>query len=296
MNQTISVAMIVKNEESMLARCLESVKDADEIVISDTGSTDRTLEIARKYTDKIHTDFLWCDHFAKARNHVKSKTTGDWIFSIDGDEYCHDFSKVREAVELALLAVNCKLFAADNAQMHLFPRLFRNTPQIPWVGAVHNYPNVIGENVGDVRITYDYSPAHLTDRDRTLRILEREVQDPTAIRERFYLGRELFCRGDYPRACVVLGQYVQKSRFLAEKADAFLIMSRCYWAMKMPDDARDACAQCLIINPNFKEAILHMAILAGDGTGHPRWENNARQWKLLAQTADNSDVLFVRQF
>lgn len=295
MNPTISVAMIVRNEQDMLSRCLDSVKESDEIVICDTGSTDNTLEIARQYTDRIYTDFLWCDHFAKARNHVKSKATGDWIFSIDADEFCHDFSKAREAIEKAFLAVNCTLIAADNAQQNRFPRLFRNVDHIQWVGAVHNYPNVIGEDVGDVRITYDYSPAHFNDRDRTLRILEREVQDPTAIRERFYLGREYFYRKEYWKAVITLGQYVQKSRFLAEKAEAFFIMSKSYWYMAMPDDARDACVQCLIINPHFKEAILHMAFLAGDGTGNERWEKNAQQWKRLAETADNADVLFVRQ-
>ncbi len=56
---------------------------------------------------------------------------------------------------------------------------------------------------------------------------------------------------------VELGKYVQRSEFLAEKADAFLIMSRCYWLMKMGDDARDACVQALIINPHFREAVEH---------------------------------------
>ena len=56
---TISCVMIVKNEESILARCLDSIRDLmDEIVIVDTGSTDKTKEIARKYTDKIY-DFTW---------------------------------------------------------------------------------------------------------------------------------------------------------------------------------------------------------------------------------------------
>ena len=61
--------MIVKNEENVLAKCLGSVYDlVDEIIIVDTGSTDKTKEIARKYTDKIY-DFKWVDDFAKARNY-----------------------------------------------------------------------------------------------------------------------------------------------------------------------------------------------------------------------------------
>jgi glycosyltransferase involved in cell wall biosynthesis len=292
--KSIGVAMIVKNEEAMLARCLESVSDADAIYISDTGSEDRTVEIARGYTPHVFTEYRWRDDFAEARNWIKAKARTDWILSVDADEFLHDFSKVREAVALAINAVSCQLYAANNGQMNLFPRLFRNTPEIPWVGAIHNYPNVIGENVGDVRITYGYSPAHFKDPNRTLRILEREVRDPNKVRERFYLGREYFYRGRYEETVITLGQYVQLSRFLAEKGEAFLIMSRAYWAMKMSEDARDAILQALKINPHFKEAVLFMAVLAGDGTNNPRWQKNADQWKRLAQTADNSEVLFVR--
>ena len=65
---TISLCMIVKNEERVLARCLDSVADlVDEIIIVDTGSTDATKEIAARYTEKIY-DFVWQDHFAAARN------------------------------------------------------------------------------------------------------------------------------------------------------------------------------------------------------------------------------------
>lgn len=59
--KTIAVAMIVKNEEELLSRCLETVKGADAIYILDTGSRDRTIEIARRYTDKVFLDFIWID-------------------------------------------------------------------------------------------------------------------------------------------------------------------------------------------------------------------------------------------
>ena len=75
---TISLCMIVKNEEEVLERCLNSLKGLmDEIIIVDTGSTDSTKEIAARYTDKIY-DFSWCDDFAAARNFSFSKATQDW--------------------------------------------------------------------------------------------------------------------------------------------------------------------------------------------------------------------------
>lgn len=293
----ISAVLIVKNEEEMLARCLDTVKDADEIVICDTGSEDNTLEVAKRYTDNIFTDFKWCDDFAAARNHAKSKATGEWVLSIDADEVLlSPFEVVRDAVAHANNAVNCILWAGDNMQKHFFPRLFRNSPAIPWCGAVHNYPNVVGEDVPNPpHMRYDYSPAHLKDRNRTLRILEKECQDPTKVREHFYLGREYFYRHRYEDAVVTFGKYVQQSKFLAEKAEAYLTMAKSYLELGDADKAREACAMALIINANWTEPALFMAHLAGDGRGVERWTRNAEQWKRMAASATNTDVLFLRQ-
>ncbi|MFA5857196.1 MAG: glycosyltransferase [Candidatus Pacearchaeota archaeon] len=86
MEISISVCMIVKNEEKYLENCLESIKNlASEIIIVDTGSTDNTKEIAKKYTDKVY-EFSWTDNFSDARNFSLSKATKDWILSLDADE------------------------------------------------------------------------------------------------------------------------------------------------------------------------------------------------------------------
>ena len=145
---TISVVMIVKNESKVLARCLETVKDADEIIVCDTGSIDDTVEIAKRFTDKVYTDYTWEKSFAKARNHAKSKATCDWILSIDADEQLTvPFEKVREAVAIGesrgALAVNIKLHADDSEsggtvketlsqtdKWHWFPHVFKNMPAI----------------------------------------------------------------------------------------------------------------------------------------------------------------------
>ena len=77
---SVSLCMIVKNEESVLARCLDSFAPlVDEIVIVDTGSTDSTKDIAARYTDKIY-DFSWIGDFAAARNVAFSKTNCDYIY------------------------------------------------------------------------------------------------------------------------------------------------------------------------------------------------------------------------
>lgn len=287
----ISAVLIVQDEQELLPRCLDSVKDADEIIICDQGSVDRTIQVAQRYTDKIYTDHKWEDSFCKARNHAKSKATGDWILSIDADEWCHDFSEVRRTVEEAskypeVLAVDVKMIAEDNGQMFVYPRLFRNIPEVYWVGNVHNHLTAQGHGVGNIKITHGYSPAHKRDPDRALRILEKDAKNPGMVREQYYLGREYYYRERWEESAKLLWQYAQQSRYLAEKADAFLIMARCFWQMRLPDEARDACMQAIIINANFKEAILFMAEMS--------WSYNAEQWKRLAETANNRDVLFIR--
>ena len=83
---SISLCMIVKNEELVLGRCLDSVKNLmDEIIIVDTGSTDKTKEIASLYTNKIY-DFPWINDFAAARNFSFSKATKDYIMWLDADD------------------------------------------------------------------------------------------------------------------------------------------------------------------------------------------------------------------
>ena len=83
---TISLCMIVKNEEDTLARCLDTVQDiVDEINIVDTGSTDRTKEIAKKYTSRIF-DYPWNDSFSDARNESFKHATKDYILYLDADD------------------------------------------------------------------------------------------------------------------------------------------------------------------------------------------------------------------
>jgi len=296
---TIAVAMIVKNEEAMLARCLDSVKGADAIYISDTGSEDNTVSIARSYTENVYTEDKWHDSFCDARNFVREKVKEDYILSIDADEYLKcDFSVVRETVEKAYagghLTVNCRLISEQEGQLHYYPRLFKKDDKVWWEGVAHNHISVKPKMESDIEIVYGYSPAHQKDPERTLRILTKEVAKTGNARETFYLGREHWYRNHYKECADLMGEYVKKAHFMAEKADAYLIMARCHWAMGMGNEARQDCLYAIAINPHFKEAVLFMATLAGKGSGNPTWEKNAEQWERMAKTADNSQVLFIR--
>lgn len=290
MSKTIGVCIIAKNEEVLIGRCLQSVVGADQIVVCDTGSTDKTIEIAKQYGAEVHKDYIWADNFAEAQNHAKSKMKTDFILSLDCDEYVHDFSEVRKAVELGENHIRCKMIAEGDSKLEFeFARLFRNSPDIFWVQPIHKHLNLpgAGEPVGDVKITFGWSPAHNNDPDRALRILERTVAaevDPG--RNLYYLGREYWYKRRFKECTQTLGRYIQVSGWPAEKADAFLIMSQCYSAQGLDEDARDACLQAIKINPEFREAVQWMGGISPD--------HLAGKWYEWAKTCNNNDVLWIR--
>ena len=90
---TLSLCMIVKNEEDVIGRCLECVSDIfDEIIVVDTGSEDKTRDIVKKYTKNLYY-FKWIEDFAAARNYAFSKATKDYIMWLDADDIILDKDK-----------------------------------------------------------------------------------------------------------------------------------------------------------------------------------------------------------
>jgi glycosyltransferase involved in cell wall biosynthesis len=140
--------MIVKNEENVLARCLDSLRGlTDEIIIVDTGSTDDTKEIARRYTDLVY-DFSWCEDFAAARNFSFSKATMEYIYSADADEFLDEvnrkrFSMLKSAMlpEIEIVQMQyvtpAKYNTVQNASRELRPKLFRRLRTFTWINPVH---------------------------------------------------------------------------------------------------------------------------------------------------------------
>ncbi|TVM00005.1 MAG: hypothetical protein CV087_15910 [Candidatus Brocadia sp. WS118] len=102
-NQRISACLIVKNEEELLPKCLNSIKNAvDEIVIVDTGSTDNTVTVAKNFGAQVY-HHSWNDSFSEARNHCLKYASGDWILQIDADEELEqaDITKLKSAINSA---------------------------------------------------------------------------------------------------------------------------------------------------------------------------------------------------
>lgn len=295
---TIEVSMIVKNEEVMLPACLESIQGVDFITIADTGSEDKTVDIAKKYTDRVYTEYKWNDNFAEARNFSLSKCTGDWILIIDADEVLKtDIKHLREEVEKAdkqgHIFINIDVKAKKKAGMNRFPRLFKNVPEVEWKGVAHNYLNYNGESVArkyesDICIEYGYSPAHKKDPDRTLRILKKYVKEnPKATRERYYLAREYYYRQNWMKCMEHLDVYIPLSHFIGERNDAWLMKAYCMAGLQKWSDACDCAWQAIKYNANFKEALVFIA--------NHMDSVNKETWLKFSEIADNKNVLFIRE-
>jgi len=285
----LSACMIVKNEEAMLEHCLRSLEGVDEIIICDTGSTDKTIEIAKRYTSQVFSDFVWCDDFAAARNHAIGKATGDWILTIDADEAVApgSLALIREAIQTADKAIECRVKSVDSSQVFYNIRVYKNTPEIKWVKPIHNHLNVAATDRCEAMIVFGYSPAHTQDPDRAFRILKKYVEEhPEAGRERYYLAREYWYRKQYNQAVTELDSYFPKASYIPERADAYLMKARCLWALRRGEEARTACMYAILNNANFKEAVSFMAELS--------WTDNADAWRRFAQQCTNEGVLFAR--
>lgn len=290
--KTLSACLIVKNEKDHIRDVLASLAGVDEIVVVDTGSIDDTADIARTFTDKVFEDYVWNDDFAEARNHALSKCTGDWVISIDGDEVLEPggVEKIRNIIENAApdqLHFSVEMISKGSNQKHGLPRIMRNDGSVRWFGAAHETLTPVQSNRVPVVITYGYSTAHELDPDRMLRILAKVVNSPAASpRDLYYYAREFYYRHDYVQAARLFREYNTIAIWLPEKADALLYEARCNFYLGLGDKAREICAECIILNPDFKEALLFMSELHFEPWKH--------KWERLADLATNEDVLFKR--
>jgi len=138
----LSFCIIVKNEEASLPRCLSSVKDlVNEIVVLDTGSTDKTVEIAKSFGAKVYY-FEWCNDFAAARNEALKYVQGDWVLVLDADEVLTPeiVPQIKQTIESdRYLVINLirQEVGASQSPYSLVSRLFRNHPDLRFSRPYH---------------------------------------------------------------------------------------------------------------------------------------------------------------
>ncbi|EOO23301.1 hypothetical protein IIU_07056 [Bacillus cereus VD133] len=191
--------MIVKNEELCIEKCLQSVKNiVDEIIIVDTGSTDKTVDICNKYNAKVY-KYSWNGSFSDARNYGLKFATGDWILWLDADEELETIHKeifdklLNECINERLLSIHLINYIGDTVDIdktfHIaHTRFFRNHQGFKFIYNIHETLNVHqilnSENLKNIKVLpikvyhYGYMDSFVENKnkvERNLQILEQEL-------------------------------------------------------------------------------------------------------------------------
>lgn len=241
MDGLLSLCMIVKDEENYLGRALSGVAaGVDEIIVVDTGSTDKTKEVASKFTDKIF-DYEWKDDFAAARNYSFSKASCRYAMWLDADDVIteENLSKLltlrkrleKNDLDVVLCRYDVGFDSNDKPTFTFFrERIIRVSDRFVWQGWVHECIVPSG------KVTYDeFAVQHRrSDKPRGRRNLDIYQKNITAGgvldgRNKFYYGRELFSNRLYTEAVAVLEEMINDySAWEINKIEACKVLAECY--------------------------------------------------------------------
>lgn len=237
---TISLCMIVKNEEKVLKRCLSSVCDlVDEIIIVDTGSTDKTKDIAHEFTDKVY-DFKWINDFSKARNYSFSKATMDYILWLDADDVILPSDKekflelknnINSSIDIVMMKYNVGFDEKGNVNFSYYrERLLKRSRNYKWESPIHEVIQPIGNLLySDICITHkkeDYTYS-----SRNLEIFENMIAKNMTLdpRQQYYYSRELMYNNNYDKAIENFNIFLKnKNGWIENKINACLDLANCY--------------------------------------------------------------------
>ena len=231
--------MIVKNEEKTIARILKCAKKfSDEIVVVDTGSTDNTKIIAKKYTNKVYY-YVWNDNFADARNFSFSKATGTHIMWLDADDYI-----TKSNIEKVKLLKNnddfdfcmCKYKIGKNFEFYR-ERIVKNSQKFRWNGFIHEAIAPSGKIVYS-DITIEHKKIVAGNPKRNLKIYQKHLKNNEIFdaRETYYFAKEFFYNGYYSSCIKWLNRFLKfADKFAPNVLDAYITKSRCFYQKKQFD-------------------------------------------------------------
>ncbi len=290
MAPSVALCMIVKNEEANLPACLGSAADlVQEIIVVDTGSTDRTRESAARFGARV-IDFAWVDSFAAARNESLRHATRDWVFWLDADDRLDEANRARlRSLFTALPEANVAYLMqclspqpAGGAGLSVdHARLFRNHPQIRWRYRVHEQIIPAVEQLGGRLQTTDVVIHHVGYQDpvlrlqknqRNLRLLELDrvdhPDDPIVL---YHLGWALVDLGRPGEAVPWLRQSLARSwPGLSCIRGAYAMLVNALYGLGQQREALSTCLTARTAFPNdgellFMEGVLRT--LQGDPAG-----------------------------
>ena len=286
MPQRVSLCLIAKNEERRLPRCLASAADlVHETIVVDTGSTDRTKEVAASYGAKVF-DFPWRDDFAAARNESIERATGEWIFWLDCDHWIDEPNRERLRKLFASLTDENVAYlmkwrspsdeAGSQATLLDATQLFRNDPRIRWQYRIHEQIRPAIQRAGGVTRWSDVEIFHSGYQDaaekhrkleRNLRLLLLEDQEhPGDVNTLFHLGWTYYLLGRPKEAWAPLEASLARARpgeTIVRKTYALLV--RCARQTGRQQDAFNVCQMGRTHFPNDPELLFHEGQLRREG-------------------------------
>lgn len=253
---TISACMIVKNEQEVLARCLDSLSGIyDELIIIDTGSTDLTKEIAKKYTDHVY-DFEWVNDFSKARNVSFSKATKDYIYVADADEVIdednrREFLKLKQVLLPEIEIVQMKygnqleFNTTYNYDLEYRPKLYKRQRTFTWIDPIHESVR-LDPVIYDSEIIINHMPLS-NHAPRDFQVFQSVIArgEPLSKKLKSMYARELYISGTQKDFVMAKPYFMEQSQredvSLEELRYLYTVLIRC---ARMQEDLRTLFSYC----------------------------------------------------
>ena len=244
---TISLCMIVKNEEAVLDRCLSSVEGlVDEIIIVDTGSSDNTKQIAGKYTKQIF-DYQWIDDFAAARNYSFSKASMEYCLWLDADDVIAESEaqkllQIKQTLPNNIDVVMMKYqYASDDHGNPILSfyreRLIKNTSKALWKGFIHECIQPFGNIIyTDIKVLHQREKSNPM---RNLSIYLKKISEGISLspRDQFYYAKELYHHRNYVCAKAEFIYFLKSNKgWIENNIEACRLLSYCYSALNEPEE------------------------------------------------------------
>jgi glycosyltransferase involved in cell wall biosynthesis len=284
---SVATVIIVKDEEDNLKRLLDSMSPEviGNLFVTDTGSSDDTIAVAKSY-GAVVTHFPWCEDFAAARNYAAEQVPKyyDWIFMPDADEYLlpGDFSKLVGLLEKQFPDVTLALIGKYHfSEECIFgrDRCYRRGTH-HWRKRVHETPEPVGPSITvtvDVDLFHAPGPGWSTrKRERDLRLLKLDFQEnPKDLRNVFYLAREYYYNEPPPTAIGMLEYFLTlPGTWNVERSQAYIYMGEMYAktgdSVKALDCYLSACREAPWRREGYYAVGMHYYNLADNGQG--LWE------------------------